>query len=329
MPAAVVILLYSSMVLAESVVDPGWAPMTPFSIFGTSADELVQQKGRGQEQYASSAEGKFLASLEYGEKWFGSEKPLRVEYVLTLGDPLVVMQLTIHFHDGTDRDVLINQISTYLGMPRQGKSDEGAPSVYFANWIHDGVRYDLQDYGDYKEMYVSKSRFSPTDRYKLSEETLVFQRKEAFVHSDTAKNTVLLLGIQNDGPLQLMDTFSLFIQHSDDDEFTGTVMPLPETSAKSIPKLEFHDFDGDKLDDAFISFTAASGREAGCVVARKDGKPTVIFDSEKTATTSIKPGEYASIKPTDVNGDGTYELAVERPGAVLRWEEWRWVEQQP
>ena len=247
-----------------------------------------------------------------------------------------MFQLTVHFPDKSDRKALIEQVSKFLGKAQQGESGEDAPSKYFANWVRDAVAYDFQDYGDYMEMYVSPSRFSPTERYKLPEQTLVVQRAEGKVLDTHAANTVLLLAIRPDEKSPMMNSFNLFIQDRGNDMDKGTIVALPKDASGSSPQLALRDFDGDHVEDVLVSAKAGDGHAAAWILSVKGKQGSLLFDSAKTAALPFTAGGYDALKAVDTDGNGVYDLdasgkadAAGKPGTVhgvLRWQNGSWKE---
>lgn len=153
--------MFRGFVCAVLVVSSAWAadlaPLAPSEVLNKPLSALEKVKGKGEYTYGVSAEGKSLADVDYRETWFGLPDPVKAQYIVGLAkeaDPKII-QITLGFKDDVKRDAIIKAASTFLGKAEEGKSEDGAPSEYYAHWVKDGIRYDLQDYGDYREMYIS------------------------------------------------------------------------------------------------------------------------------------------------------------------------------
>ncbi|HOJ61458.1 MAG TPA: hypothetical protein PK878_14345, partial [bacterium] len=169
------------------------APLHPWSVLGLPLGDLVQRKGEGTVVFEENTQEKILSRVDYTETWFGLDQPVKAHYLGSTTDPKTVQQITLNFPAGVTRQELIEQISGFLGEAEQGKSDPSAPAKYFARWLQKGVRYELQDFGEYMEMYILPAWFSGAENYSLPGKTYLMQKAAADVTGDGKNEQVLLL----------------------------------------------------------------------------------------------------------------------------------------
>lgn len=270
---------------AEKPAAPEWAPQLPWMALNVSYATLAAEKGEGKKVYARNAEGEFLSCVEYQERWFGMDAPIKTEY-LVLFQKDTIHQLTLYFEPKPQREALIKRISQYLGEPEQGPCEPGAPSEYAANWISDGVRYDLQDYGDYAEMYVSVARVQSPEAYKLSDDAIVFQRRFASCWSKTRQN-VYVVGLRGNERAPLLEQIALVVEVKDKD---GVSAPLPAPVSRGFnPQLATSDIDGDGFQDAIVTVRSTEDGNAiqAAVFSFAKRKPTLLFDSSANSLPKI------------------------------------------
>ncbi len=269
---------------------PGeFAPMDPFMILGMPLEQLVERKGAGTEAFSESAAGKALSSVDYTETWFAGKEPVKAQYQVSSADPKTIQQITLRFPEKTSREALIQQVSRFLGQADQGQSDPSAPSKYFAHWLKGGVRYDLQDFGDYMEMYILPAWCDETQKYSLPEKTYLIQKAVADVTGDGKNDRLLLLAERFDDTALFMK--HIFLAVEDPQTGQGTCQRLPEeTDGGYGPEMQLHDFNGDKVLDVFLA--AATGGSGGLsnyhIYTFAKGKADLIFSTGMKPWLSVK-----------------------------------------
>ena len=130
-------------------------PKNLSSIWGKTYDELQKQKGVGEEEYTEGTTEKYLSAIKYNEQWFNWNEKVKATYIGNSPNEDKIIEVILNFPKGTNRDKLINQISTYLGEANENNGGEG--SAYSAQWEKDDLSYYLEDYG-YLEMYINKKQ---------------------------------------------------------------------------------------------------------------------------------------------------------------------------
>ncbi|MFA6241689.1 MAG: hypothetical protein WC655_12225 [Candidatus Hydrogenedentales bacterium] len=263
---------------AESLTETPWAPQSPWMVMGVPYQALMTEKGEGKKVFARNAEGEYLSNLEYRERWFGMEEPIKVEYLVLFGKE-TIHQLTLYFEPKPERTELIKRISEYLGEAEQGAMEPGAPSEYGASWVLDGIGYDLQDYGDYAEMYVSPARFQSPEAYGLSEDTIVYQRRLGKFWTEKP-HFAYLVGLRGEGRAPLIEKLALVVEAKDKD---GEHVALPvEVSRGYNPQVALCDLDGDHRDDVLVTVSTveAGGPIQAAAFSFAKRRPKQLFGSD-------------------------------------------------
>jgi len=316
------------------------APLHPWSVLGLPLGDLVQRKGEGTVVFEENTQEKILSRVDYTETWFGLDQPVKAHYLGSTTDPKTVQQITLNFPAGVTRQELIEQISGFLGEAEQGKSDPSAPAKYFARWLQKGVRYELQDFGEYMEMYILPAWFSGAENYSLPGKTYLMQKAAADVTGDGKNEQVLLLA-------ERFEDTALFLRHiflviEDPQSGKGICQRLPEeTDGGYDPQMQFHDFNGDGIVDVFLA--AATGGSGGLsyyhIYTFADGKTVLLFSTAMKPWISVK-GKFLdgykaefTIQETNQthtidlqNRRSTYEeIKVYRNGKLLEPRELLWL----
>ncbi len=263
---------------AETQTATPWAPQSPWLVMGVPYQTLMTEKGEGKKVFARNAEGEYLSNLEYRERWFGMEEPIKVEYLVLFGKE-TIHQLTLYFEPKPERTELIKRISEYLGEAEQGAMEPGAPSEYGANWVFDGIGYDLQDYGDYAEMYLSPARFQSPEAYGLSDDTIVYQRRLGKFWTEKP-HFAYLVGLRGEGRAPLIEKLALVVEAKDKD---GEHIALPvEASHGYNPQIALCDLDGDHRDDVLVTISTVEtgGPIHAAAYSFAKRKPKQLFGSD-------------------------------------------------
>ena len=252
----------------------------PFTSLGMNYQELLDLQPNGQLEYGTNSEGKKLSHVKFIEKWFDMEKSVVAKYFVSADKEQRIQQITVTFPEGTERTALIKQLSNALGEPEQRKSEPGAPSEYFAHWIKGGVTYDLQDYGDYLEIYMLPAFLQDAAKYQLPENTYILQQGLANVTGDGKNKRVSLLGNRFDGKGLYMENLYLLVEDPSRVEEKGILVKLPEESDGGYgAEMQLLDFNGDKVQDVFI--TANTGGSGGVynhhLVSLKDQQAKLLY----------------------------------------------------
>lgn len=254
------------------------APIPPASVLARPLAEVIVQKGPPVSGAPETGQ------VRYSETWFGLATALDVDY-LALGDePNTMHQITLNFPEAVKRDAIIGAVDAVLGSGEQGPSSEDAPSKYFAQWVRDGVRYDLQDYGDYIEMYVAPAWLDDPSKFGLPEQAALLQSARGNVVEDDDPERVLLAGIHEAGLTAIVRKLQLIVQDGGDK--ADIVTPLAEGSAEGYqPEIMLRDFTGDGLADVFVR--AATGGSGGIynavIYSYAGGIAAKVFDTAVNA----------------------------------------------
>ena len=272
----------AAVVLPAVAEGPGpWAPFRPSVVLERPFAEVLEQKG-------APATGSLDASqARYRESWFNLPKPIDVDYLALTDAPKTMHQITLHFPADLKRDQIVKAVNRALGKGEQGPSAEDAPSKYYARWIRDGVRFELQDFGDYIEMYVTPARLDDPVKYGLPELARWVQAAPGNVVEDEDAERVLLVGIPGEGPTPFMQRLYLIVQDGGDN--ADIVTPLPEEPGSGYdPEIILRDFTGDALVDVF--FRAGTGGSGGIynglIYSFAGGVAAKIFDTTVNAPPS-------------------------------------------
>ncbi len=287
----------------------------PLISLGMNYQELVDLQPNGQLVYSTTSEGKKLSHITFIEKWFDLEMPVVAEYFVSADKEQKIQQITVKFPQGTDRTALIKQLSNILGEPEQGKSEPGAPSEYFAHWLKSGVTYDLQDYGDYLEVYLLPAFLQNAAQYQLPENTYILQQVLADVTGDGNKQRVSLLGKGVDGRGFYLGNLYLLVEDPSPTEGQGILVKLPEESDGGYgAEMQLHDFNGDKIPDVFI--TANTGGSGGVcyhhIVTVKDQQAKLLYypteETQLNITGSLQDNYQATVTIKETKKSYTIDL---------------------
>ncbi len=255
-----------------------WSPMRPALLLERPLAEVIAQKGPP----ASGEPGK--GQVRYGESWFGLPTPLDVDYLSLGNEPNTMHQITLNFPATMKRDEIIKAVDVALGQGEHGPSLADAPSKYFGHWIRSGVRFDLQDYGDYIEMYIAQARLDEPANFGMPEATALIQSALANVVDDEDPERVLLAGVPETTLDSIMRRLQIIVQDGNDK--ADIVTPLAEGSSEGYePEILLRDFTGDGLADVFVR--AATGGSGGiynaAVYSYAGGVAAKVFDTSVNA----------------------------------------------
>lgn len=253
-----------------------WSPIPPAQLLERPLAEVLSAKGE------PASGGLDAAQARYRESWFGLSVPIDVDYLALSDSAKTMHQITLNFPEELTREAIIEGVSKTLGPGEQGPSSEDAPSVYFARWIRGGVRYDLQDFGDYIEMYVARARMDDPAKYGLPETAALLQVEVGNVVDDEGLERVMLVGVPGAEPSAFMERLYFIVL--DEGEKADIFTPLPETSGSGYDAdMALRDFTGDGLADVFVrAGTGGSGGIVnGLVYAYAGGAASKIFDTSE------------------------------------------------
>jgi hypothetical protein len=248
------VLVAVSMLSVFGFAD-GKLPVDPRSVLGKPLEEVEKIKGaKGEQQLAKNASGEFLSHVIYREAWFGLPDPIEVQYIVHDKPTHPMHQITLNYITPGIRGKVIDAMKATLGDCIEGKSDPSAPSIYFAQWVKGGIMYDLQDYEDRVEVYISPAHFIDAAKYGKSDDLwLIDATYPKF--GDTSGRVLLV------GDAEKFDSHhkTLFLVVERTEGKKGELIKLPESvSTGTKPVLSLEDLDGDKVLDALIISTTES-----------------------------------------------------------------------
>ncbi len=306
--------------------------IAPDQVLDLPLAKLEGLKGKGAAVFGTNAEGKELVQVDYGETWFNLPDPVRAQYLVSSAAEHVVHQITLGFKDSVPREAIIAAAAKALGPAAQGESGPDAPSKYYAHWVRDSVRYDFQDYGDYREMYISRAPFSYSDQYKLAEPIDIIAQEDS--KAKGVERRVMLLGKPRDdlgGVRRHYDSLWLYLCDPEHEE-KGALTALPKESNLGVaPTLTLVDFTGDGkmevllLKDGhlfdvghndskmFISGSADYGESPGACIYEIGARLKLLFDSGKdiypTFVAEFRDNYKANIHINEDNSDHEVDIA--------------------
>ena len=239
----------------------------PGQVLGKGVKDLLSDLPGSKEIIGTNAQGTSISGYEYSQKWFGLPGAIKTSYLISDDVKKTVFQITLNFPDGANREKVIAAMNAYLGTPEQGKSEKGAPSQYYAHWTRGGVVYDLQDYGDYIEVYLTSSMVENNGSFKAAEmklagkKAVLIQKSLMDVDGDGKQEPIELIGNKVDPEYGFYDHLYLIV---------GNAGGTPITSGMSAdedggydPEFALADMTGDgKLD---VMVKSASGGSSGII----------------------------------------------------------------
>ena len=296
-----------------------FAPVAPIEVLNKPLSALEKTKGKGEYTYGVSAEGKSLADVDYSETWFGLPDPVKAHYIVSTAkeaDPKII-QITLGFKNDVKRDAIIKAASTFLGKAAEGKSEEGAPSEYYAQWVKDRVRYDLQDFGDYKEMYISLALFSYSDKFKIKDPVAIIEQQIGTVRAHHGPEKIWLLQSMGEDERVFGDAFLYVASVGKEDD--GNLIAIPRLLEQLFTcSIHLGDFTGDHIDDVLVTLRTSEfrGASAGTLLDISKGNARIIFNSNdwchlhaefhdagKATVTIYKNSDYKEISAQGIEID--------------------------
>lgn len=240
----------------------------PGQVLGKNVDNLLSDVPGGQEILGTNAEGTSLTGYKYNQKWFGLPDSMETSYLITSAKDRIVNQITINLPAKSDRNKVIAAMNSYLGVPVQGKTEQGAPSQYYAHWIRGGVFYDLQDYGDYMEVYLTSSTVENNSSFRTAEMDLI-EKKAILIQSD-------MVDLNGDGKKEQVELAGTRVDDSGYGFFDHLYLAVSKPDGKPMmsgipadndggydPEFALADLTGDGNLDVLVK--AASGGSGGII----------------------------------------------------------------
>lgn len=282
-------------------------PISPLQVLGMPLEDLLKEYTGGDKQYGLDAAGYSVVGARYKQNWFGGDQPIDADYVIAPMPPNPVTQITLRPPKGVNRTQLIASIAKYLGTPEQGPTQIGAPAQYFAQWIRDGVLFDLEDYGEYLDVYIQPALFQEAKAFGFTGDWLVLSRADADITGDKMVDRVLLVGMREDEHALFFDKLTMILKMPK--ALQGSAFPLAGSLQGGYGPhvIAQNDFDGDAVPDVLVS--ADSGGSGGIVnygiFSVREGTCRQLFDSERDALPKFSgqliDGYKALLKIEDTN----------------------------
>jgi hypothetical protein len=292
-------------------------PYDPLQIFGLTHEQLAKIKGETPKRCDTDASGNNIQLYAYREDWPLLGPQLKVEYAVSCVAPLTVFKIIVHLPAALPRADQIARISEYFGAPEQGANPPSSASLYHARWLKDGVNYDLEDFGGYREMYLTLAEFPSPASYGLPAGTLLIQQAQADVTGDGQKTTILLLGKRFSDSRTFFEKLYLLLKKPGVEK--GELLAFPANADGGYqPQMQLCDFTGDKIPEVFTSApTGGSGGLSNYLIFNvKDRPAKPIFNGAETILPTFS-GQFeanyqAKILLKETNQSYTVDLSARK-----------------
>lgn len=292
-------------------------PNDPLQFFGLTYEQLAKIKGEVPKRCDTDAAGNNIQLYAYREDWPLLGSQLKVEYAVSCIAPLTVFKIIVHLPAALPRADQIAQISEYFGAPEQGANPPSAASLYYARWLKDGVKYDLEDFGGYREMYLTLAEFPSPATYGLPAGTLIIQQAQVDITGDGQKTAISLLGKRFSDSQTFFQHLYLLLKNPGVEK--GELLALPASADGGYqPQMQLCDFTGDKIPEVFTS--AATGGSGGLsnylIFNVKDRPAKPIFNGNETIlptfTGQFEANYQAKVLLKETNQTYTLDLSARK-----------------